>query len=245
MSTGNIVNVATRGCVTFSQLILIVLSVAMDVYTITCFTAFLTFILGICSQTTDRPPPSVTSQFRATKLAVIGRYKAATLNGSISSVSAVAQNDSTSTRTLLPFEIEVSLREKPQTRSHARPKISQLVNYASSRRYQRSRQNCRHFTDDIFKRIFLNKNARISLKISLKFVPNAWINNIPALAQIMLWRRPGDKPLYDPVNLLTQIYVSRPQCVNRHSVSSIHDIVMVQWEKTLQSCWPILSYLFW
>ena len=100
----------------------------MDVYTITCFTAFLTFILGICSQTTDRPPPSVTSQFRATKLAVIGRYKAATLNGSISSVSAVAQNNSTSTRTLLPFEIEVSLREKP---CRARPDPMQGPKYPS------------------------------------------------------------------------------------------------------------------
>ena len=38
-----------------------------------------------------------------------------------------------------------------------------------------------------FKSIFLNKNVRISLKISLKFVPNIRINNIPALVQIMAW----------------------------------------------------------
>ena len=31
--------------------------------------------------------------------------------------------------------------------------------------------------------------------ISLKFVPEGPINNIPALIQIMAWRRPGDKPL--------------------------------------------------
>ena len=32
--------------------------------------------------------------------------------------------------------------------------------------------------------------------ISLKFVPNDdLINNVPALFQIMTWRRPGDKPL--------------------------------------------------
>ena len=37
------------------------------------------------------------------------------------------------------------------------------------------------FTDNIFKRIFLNKNVRISIKISLKFVPKGPIKNIPAL----------------------------------------------------------------
>ena len=42
-------------------------------------------------------------------------------------------------------------------------------------------QNDRHFTDDIFKCIFLNENVRILVKISLKFVPQGPINNIPAL----------------------------------------------------------------
>ena len=79
----------------------------------------------------------------------------------------------------------------------------------------RPRQNRRHFADDIFKCIFLNENARISLKISLKFVPKVRINNIPALVQIMAWRRPGDKPLSEPmmVSLLTHICVIRPQWV--------------------------------
>ena len=52
------------------------------------------------------------------------------------------------------------------------------------------RQNGRHFADYIFKCIFLNENAWISFKISLKFVPKGLINNIPALVQIMAWRRP-------------------------------------------------------
>ena len=80
----------------------------------------------------------------------------------------------------------------------------------------RPRQNGRHFADDIFKCIFLNENARISLKRSLKFVPKLLINNIPALVQIMAWRRPGDKPLSEAiiVNLSTHICVSRPQWVN-------------------------------
>ena len=35
----------------------------------------------------------------------------------------------------------------------------------------------------------------ISIKISLKFIPNGPINNIPALVQIIAWRREGGKPL--------------------------------------------------
>ena len=77
----------------------------------------------------------------------------------------------------------------------------------------RPRQNGRRFADDTFKRIFLNENARIPIKIALKFVPKGAINNNPALVQIMVWRRSGDKPLSEPmmVSLLTQICVTRPQ----------------------------------
>ena len=80
----------------------------------------------------------------------------------------------------------------------------------------RPRQNGRRFADDTFKRIFLNENVRILIKISLKFVPKGPINNIPALVQIMAWRRSGDKPLSEPMmfSLLTHICVTRPQWVN-------------------------------
>ena len=40
--------------------------------------------------------------------------------------------------------------------------------------------------------------VKISLKISLNFVPVDWINNILALVQIMAWGRPGYKPLSEP-----------------------------------------------
>ena len=77
----------------------------------------------------------------------------------------------------------------------------------------RPRQNGRRFTDDTFKRIFLNENVRISIKISLKFVPKGPINNNPSLVQIMAWCRSGDKPLSEPmiVSLTTHICVTRPQ----------------------------------
>ena len=75
----------------------------------------------------------------------------------------------------------------------------------------------RHFADDTFDCFFVNENVRISIKFSLKFVPKGPINNIPALVQIMAWRRSGDKPLYEPmmVSLLTHICVTRPQLVNQ------------------------------
>ena len=83
----------------------------------------------------------------------------------------------------------------------------------------RLRQNGRHFVDDILKWIFLNENVWILLKISLKFVPKVQINNIPALDQIMAWRRPDDKPLSEPmmVRLSTHICITRPQWVNTGS----------------------------
>ena len=79
----------------------------------------------------------------------------------------------------------------------------------------RPRQNGRHFPGDIFKCIFSTENIWISIEISLKFVPNGPINNIPALVQIMAWHRPGDKPLSEPmvVRLPTHICVTRPQWV--------------------------------
>ena len=80
----------------------------------------------------------------------------------------------------------------------------------------RSRQNGRHFPDDIFKCIFLNEIVYISIQILLKFVPKGPISNIPSLTQIMAWRRSGDKPLSEPmmVDLPTHICVTRPQWLN-------------------------------
>ena len=79
------------------------------------------------------------------------------------------------------------------------------------------RRDGRHFADDIFTCIFLNENAGISIKISLKFVRKGQINNIPTLVQIMAWRRPGGKSLSEPMifSLLTHICVTRSHWINR------------------------------
>ena len=104
----------------------------------------------------------------------------------------------------------------------------------------RPTENGRHLADDIFKGIFLNENVWIPIKFSLKFVPTGPIHNIPALIQIMAWRRPGDKPLSEPmvVSLLTHICVSRPQWVNNAACEELicrdHFVhVPSQWEMTL------------
>ena len=97
----------------------------------------------------------------------------------------------------------------------------------------RPRQNGRHFPDDIFKWIFFNENVWISIDSSLKFVPKGQINNIPALVQIMAWRRSGDKPLSEPmmVSLMTHICVTRPQWVNTRASSSADTV-----------CWYLPHY---
>ena len=69
----------------------------------------------------------------------------------------------------------------------------------------------------------MNQNARMSINISLKFVPTCLFNNIPVLVHIMAWRRPSDKPLSElmMVNLLTHICVTRPQWVKGISLNHI------------------------
>ena len=102
-----------------------------------------------------------------------------------------------------------------EIQNHSHIAYSQCINTL------RLKQNGHLFADDTLKRIFLNENIRISIKISLKFVPKGLINNIPALVLIMAWCRPGDKPLSEPmmVRSLAHICVTRPQWVNIQNYS--------------------------
>ena len=79
----------------------------------------------------------------------------------------------------------------------------------------RPRDNFCHFPDDVFKSICFNENVYISIKISLKFVPKGPIDNIPALVQILAWRRSGDKPSSEAImlSLLTYTCVTPPRWV--------------------------------
>ena len=77
----------------------------------------------------------------------------------------------------------------------------------------RPKQNCRHFADAIFP----------FLKISLKFLPKVWIDNIPALVQIIVWPVTSNYlnqwwliylPIYRSFGL-NQLNILHP-CSNRH-----------------------------
>ena len=72
------------------------------------------------------------------------------------------------------------------------------------------RQIGRHFATTISNALF-DGNIWVSIGISLKFVFDGPINNIPALVQTIAWRRPGDKPLSD--GQITDAYI------NCHSTS--------------------------
>ena len=55
------------------------------------------------------------------------------------------------------------------------------------------------------------KNIWMSIKISLTFVSKGPINNIPALGQIMAWRRRGDKPIiWTNGGQFTDAYIRHP-----------------------------------
>ena len=103
----------------------------------------------------------------------------------------------------------------------------------------RPRQDGRHFADDIFTCVFLNEDISISINISLKFVPKGPINNIPALVQIMARRRPGDKPLSEPMmmGLLTHICVTRPQWVKKTLPADVWEVG--HFTNVLWACNPI------
>ena len=107
----------------------------------------------------------------------------------------------------------------------------------------RPRQNGRYFTDDTSKRFFQNENVWISIKISLKLVPKAPINNIPSLVQIMAWRRPGDKSLSETmmVSLLTHICVTRSQWDIDPILSLRIDVQSTSfWGSLLSGAWSLI-----
>ena len=85
--------------------------------------------------------------------------------------------------------------------------------------------------DDILQTTFSSafpwmKMCYFRLKYHWCFVPRGLINNIPALVQIMVWRRPGDKPLSElmMVSLPTHMWVTRPQWV-KVTVKDINKII--------------------
>ena len=96
-------------------------------------------------------------------------------------------------------------------------------------------QNGAILADDIFKCTSLIENNGIQIQISLKCVPRTPIDNKPALVQVMVWRRTGDKPLPEPV--MTQF----SDAYMRHQGGWVNT------SKSEQNCHPDpddISYMF-
>ena len=72
---------------------------------------------------------------------------------------------------------------------------------------------------DIFKPISSNEKVKTSLRISQKFVPSVRVSNVPALVQIMAWRRPGDKPLYETTRVNHPTKWFRLRCLTPYGVT--------------------------
>ena len=74
-------------------------------------------------------------------------------------------------------------------------------NYTLQINTLRPRKTGRHFSDDIFKWILIT--------ISLEYVPRGPTDHIPALIQILTWRRPEDKSFSDPlIIILLTLYLT-------------------------------------
>ena len=93
------------------------------------------------------------------------------------------------------------------------------------------------------------------MKIPLKFVPTGLVNKILELVQMMAWRRPGDKPLFEPmlVILLTHKRDTRPQWVKAVNLQTQQinwrttqlcaynmRYTAANWQNDVASCKPIL-----
>ena len=80
------------------------------------------------------------------------------------------------------------------------------------------------FPEDIFKCIFLNEGVQISVTISLMCIPKGQISNISALVQKMARRRPGEKPIFEPmiVSLPMNLCVALPQRIKGRKTGHAH-----------------------
>ena len=94
---------------------------------------------------------------------------------------------------------------------------------------------------DISQTTFLNAfswiNVWISINISLTFVLKGQINNIPALVQIMTWRRPGDKPLSESMmfSLLTHVCVTLPHWANCNRILPLWSNDAIWWHRSVST----------
>ena len=103
----------------------------------------------------------------------------------------------------------------------------------------------------IFQTTFSNafswmKMFKFRLRFHWSLFSRCPISNIPALVQIMAWRRSAAKPLSEPmmVSLLTHIRVNRPQWVYNHTHLKKNILNISKQSKTKQCAYFMVYVLF-
>ena len=102
---------------------------------------------------------------------------------------------------------------------------------------------------DIFQTTFLKALYWMKMyKFRLRFHGSLFLG-VPALVQIITWRRAGDRPLSEPmmICLLTHICVTRPQWVKDCDVlqllSSFNNTNITTWQEYITLQWRHLSLI--
>ena len=101
--------------------------------------------------------------------------------------------------------------------------------------------------DDIFKRIFVNENDWMSIKISLKFIPKCAIDNKSALVQVMAWHRQATSHYLNQCwpSSVTHICGTRGRWVNTMNTSSNRFSILIKrpeiskFLEKLLALWPV------
>ena len=117
--------------------------------------------------------------------------------------------------------------------------INTICHYKIWQLTHRDRDKLAVFSRRHFQRHFLEWKWKIEFRLRFHWslIPVDPINTIPVLVQVMASRRPGDKPLFEPMmlSLQTHIYVARPQWVKLA-------VILLWWLK--ESLWySITTYL--
>ena len=112
--------------------------------------------------------------------------------------------------------------------------------YPSKFNTLRLRQNDRPFPDAIFNCIFLNEN--VWNMITLKFVPQGSINNIPVLVQVMAWGRPDDKGY---LNQCWYMCITQPHWVNAWTMMVWHVIKQASSLSRENALWNTALKFWW
>ena len=109
-------------------------------------------------------------------------------------------------------------------------------------------QHGHHFTDNIFKCIFINEKLCILIWIPLNFVPMGPIDNESTSVQVMAWRRTGDKPLPEPMLIHFVDVALEGEELNLINIWQLHVNTSPTWttsQSSIQCSFSITQWCQW